>query len=86
MTVKPLEEVVDKKYKDFVGSSKKLYISPRPNFIWWLLSKNYFKANIVVSYVKSSSSQELNAEYEGKPLFVNSELAEEIISIIILES
>ena len=81
MTVKPLEEVVDKKYKDFVGSSKKSFIShPEPILYGGSCPKSIFKANIVVSYVKSSSSQELNAEYEGKPLFVNSELAEEIIS------
>jgi tetratricopeptide (TPR) repeat protein len=81
MTVKPLEEVVDKKYKDFVGSSKKSFIShPEPILYGGSCPKSIFKANIVFSYVKSSSSQELNAEYEGKPLFVNSELAEEIIS------
>ena len=81
MTVKPLEEVVDKKYKDFVGSSKKSFIShPEPILYGGSCPKSIFKADIVVSYVKSSSSQELNTEYEGKPLFVNSELAEEIIS------
>ena len=81
MTIKPLEEVVDQKYKDFVGSSKKSFVShPEPITYGGSCPESIFKANIVVSYVKSSSSQELNAEYEGKPLFVNSELAKEIIS------
>ena len=81
MIIKPLEEVVDKKYKDFVGSSKKNVVShPEPILYGGSCPESIFKANIVVSYVKSSSSQELNTEYEGKPLFVNSELAEEIIS------
>ena len=81
MTIKPLEEVVDKKYKDFVGSSKKSFVShPEPITYGGSCPESIFKANIVVSYVKSSSSQELNTEYEGKPLFINSESAEEIIS------
>ena len=81
MIVKPLELDVDNLNKELVESLKKNVVShPEQIKDGGSCPESPFKANIILSYVKSSSSQELNAVYEGKPLFVNSELAKEIIS------
>ncbi len=81
MIVKPLELDVDNLNKELVESLKKNVVShPEQIKDGGSCPESPFKANIILSYVKSSSSQELNTAYEGKPLFVNSELAKEIIS------
>ena len=80
ITIKPLEFDKENLDNTFIETFKDKVISHiEPIKKGGSCPESPFKANINLSYSKSSNSSDLNNEYEGKPLFINSSLAKEII-------